>query len=68
MAKADAVTSGKAVEAESDFEAHKLDAESNLGMQMLQKAGWKEGQGLGADGKGVTAPINMNNNKTEAAG
>jgi hypothetical protein len=35
---------------------------------MLQKAGWKEGQGLGAEGTGVTAPINMNAKTTEAAG
>jgi splicing factor 4 len=25
---------------------------------MLQKAGWETGEGLGADGQGITAPVN----------
>lgn len=30
----------------------------SLGFQMLQKLGWKEGQGLGFDGAGIVDPIN----------
>lgn len=28
------------------------------GFQMLQKLGWKEGQGLGFDGAGIVDPVN----------
>ena len=38
-----------------DFEKNKLDS-SNLGFQLLQKAGWKEGQGLGKQSEGAAAP------------
>lgn len=30
----------------------------SLGFQMLQKLGWKEGQGLGSDGAGIVDPVN----------
>lgn len=29
-----------------------------LGFKMLQKLGWNEGQGLGAEGTGIVEPIN----------
>lgn len=41
----------------SDYKEHKL-TEENVGFQLLQKAGWTEGSGLGAKGDGITAPIN----------
>ena len=47
-----------ALAAEADFEKNKLD-ESNLGFQMLQKAGWKQGEGLGAQQAGIVAPVDM---------
>ncbi|XP_058130495.1 uncharacterized protein LOC131272685 isoform X2 [Anopheles coustani] len=41
----------------SDYKDYKL-REDNVGFQMLQKLGWKQGQGLGADGSGIIDPIN----------
>jgi splicing factor 4 len=42
----------------SDYKEHKLE-ESNVGFQLLQKAGWTEGQGLGEKGDGIVDPINQ---------
>uniref|UniRef100_A0A1A9WSK3 G-patch domain-containing protein n=1 Tax=Glossina brevipalpis TaxID=37001 RepID=A0A1A9WSK3_9MUSC len=42
---------------QAEIEAKKL-KEDNNGFQMLQKLGWKEGQGLGQDGEGIVDPIN----------
>ncbi|XP_037954066.1 uncharacterized protein LOC119684169 [Teleopsis dalmanni] len=41
----------------SDYKEYKL-REDNIGFQMLQKLGWKEGQGLGTDGAGIVDPVN----------
>ncbi|XP_030375781.1 SURP and G-patch domain-containing protein 1 isoform X1 [Scaptodrosophila lebanonensis] len=41
----------------SDYKEYKL-KEDNIGFQMLQKLGWKEGQGLGQDGAGIVDPVN----------
>lgn len=41
----------------SDYKEYKL-KEDNIGFQMLQKLGWKEGQGLGAAGSGIIDPVN----------
>jgi len=32
---------------------------SNIGNQMLQRMGWKEGSGLGKSRSGITAPISV---------
>mmetsp|Transcript_37118 Transcript_37118/g.47707 ORF Transcript_37118/g.47707 Transcript_37118/m.47707 type:complete len:219 (-) Transcript_37118:324-980(-) len=66
LKKADAVKSGKPVEQESDFADKKLDS-SNLGFQMLQKAGWKEGEAVGQKKQGIVEPVNMHK-ATESAG
>lgn len=41
----------------SDYNEHKLTAD-NIGYKMLAKSGWKEGEGLGSGGIGITAPVN----------
>jgi len=52
-----------------DYEGNKLDVGNSTGMQMLQKQGWKEGQGLGKEGrKGVVAPVNMKGTEGEGLG
>lgn len=56
--KANAAVEGTALEPEEDFEKNRLDS-SNIGYQLLQRAGWKEGQGLGAESGGTSAPVNM---------
>lgn len=41
----------------SDYAKNKID-ESNIGYQLLKNAGWTEGQGLGSNEDGITAPVN----------
>ena len=52
-----------------DYEGNKLDVGNSAGMQMLKKQGWKEGQGLGKEGrKGVVAPVNLKGTGGEGLG
>lgn len=44
-----------------DFEDKKLE-QNNKGFQMLQKAGWSAGEGLGKAAGGIVAPVNMSAN------
>ncbi|XP_008947415.1 PREDICTED: angiogenic factor with G patch and FHA domains 1, partial [Merops nubicus] len=39
---------------------------SNKGHKMLEKMGWKKGEGLGKDGSGMTDPIHLQLHKTHA--
>ena len=41
----------------SDYKQFKLQCD-NVGFQMLQKMGWKEGEGLGSEGQGIKDPVN----------
>lgn len=59
MEKYSAVKSGKEPDL-SDYKEFKL-KEDNVGFKMLQKLGWNEGQGLGAEGTGIVEPINKAN-------
>lgn len=52
---------------EEDFEANKIKAD-NVGFALLQKAGWEEGKGLGAEGQGRAAPINATGSNNTALG
>ena len=49
MKNADALSNGLKVEKESDYEGSKI-KDDNIGFQMLKKAGWTEGLGLGDGG------------------
>mmetsp|Transcript_18362 Transcript_18362/g.23130 ORF Transcript_18362/g.23130 Transcript_18362/m.23130 type:complete len:369 (+) Transcript_18362:1-1107(+) len=37
-------------------------SQDNVGFKMLQKMGWKKGKGLGKEGKGIKAPVQLQNN------
>lgn len=39
-------------------------SKNNLGRKMLEKSGWKKGQGLGKRGQGITEPIQSSNSRT----
>ncbi|XP_059061368.1 histone-lysine N-methyltransferase SETD1B-like [Achroia grisella] len=59
MEKYSAFKSGKEPDL-SDYKEFKL-KEDNVGFKMLQKLGWSEGQGLGAEGTGIVEPVNKAN-------
>lgn len=66
MEKYDALKEGRTPDL-SDYKEYKL-TEDNVGYQMLQKLGWTEGQGLGADGGGIVAPVNKGLQPVDNAG
>lgn len=66
MERFQAVQEGRPMPDESDYKEFKI-AETNVGYQMLKKFGWTEGQGLGQDGSGITAPVNATR-RNEAQG
>ena len=41
----------------SDYKQFKLTCD-NVGFKMLEKMGWKEGEGLGMEGQGIKQPVN----------
>ncbi|KAJ8026210.1 SURP and G-patch domain-containing protein 1 [Holothuria leucospilota] len=51
----------------SDYKQFKLQAD-NIGYQMLQKLGWSEGEGLGAENQGITAPVSRGTRNVEGTG
>ncbi|GFO05268.1 surp and g-patch domain-containing protein 1-like protein [Plakobranchus ocellatus] len=51
----------------SDYKEFQLTCE-NMGYQMLVKLGWTEGAGLGAQGQGITKPVNKGNTSVEGRG
>jgi hypothetical protein len=57
LGRAKAASSGQLLEAQA--RGAKIDSR-NLGFQMMQKAGWTEGQGLGASATGAVNPVAAN--------
>lgn len=51
----------------SEYKEFKLTVE-NLGFRMLMKMGWKEGEGLGSESQGITAPVNKGTTAVDGAG
>lgn len=51
----------------SDYAKFKIQAD-NVGFQLLQKAGWKEGSGLGKEGEGIVNPVNKGKTSFDQAG
>ncbi|XP_061164244.1 SURP and G-patch domain-containing protein 1-like [Saccostrea echinata] len=51
----------------TDYKDFKLTCE-NLGYKMLQKLGWKEGEGLGAEGQGIKDPVNKGSVSVDGRG
>ncbi|KAL5111622.1 SURP and G-patch domain-containing protein 1 [Taenia crassiceps] len=51
----------------SEYKQFKLTCE-NVGFQMLEKMGWKEGEGLGASGQGIVNPVSKGNVHVEGVG
>eukprot|EP00124_Ichthyophonus_hoferi_P004531 Ihof_evm1s511 gene=Ihof_evmTU1s511 len=41
---------------DTDYQANRL-GQDNVGYKLLRKSGWQDGQGLGAQGQGITAPV-----------
>merc|ERR1712045_259867 len=67
MSKFEAIKSGQEYVDESDYAAQKL-KQDNLGFKMLQRMGWNEGTGLGADRQGITAPIGRGQQSADKKG
>lgn len=51
----------------SDYKEFKLTCE-NVGYKMLEKLGWKEGEGLGQESQGIVDPVNKGNISVEGRG
>jgi hypothetical protein len=51
----------------SDYKNHTI-TDNAKGFKMLQKAGWKEGEGLGSEGQGRLLPVNQGATAGDALG
>lgn len=51
----------------SEYKKFKLTCE-NVGFKMLEKMGWKEGEGLGSEGQGIKNPVNKGQQPVNGGG
>ncbi|XP_030832500.1 SURP and G-patch domain-containing protein 1 isoform X2 [Strongylocentrotus purpuratus] len=51
----------------SEYKEFKIQAD-NIGFQMLQKLGWSEGEGLGPEKQGITAPVRRGDRVVDGVG
>ncbi|XP_071488685.1 SURP and G-patch domain-containing protein 1-like [Diadema antillarum] len=51
----------------SEYKEFKIQAD-NIGYQMLQKLGWSEGEGLGSEKQGITAPVRRGDRVVDGVG
>ncbi|KAI6646669.1 SURP and G-patch domain-containing protein 1-like isoform X2 [Oopsacas minuta] len=51
----------------SDYKDNEI-KQDNIGYKMLQRAGWQEGQGLGAQQQGIVTPVNKGRHCLDATG
>nr|XP_054756111.1 SURP and G-patch domain-containing protein 1-like [Lytechinus pictus] len=51
----------------SEYKEFKIQAD-NIGFQMLQKMGWSEGEGLGNEKQGITAPVRRGDRVVDGVG
>ena len=52
---------------DSDYKDNEI-REDNIGYKMLQRAGWQEGQGLGAQQQGIVSPVNKGRSSLDTTG
>ena len=68
MAQVEKARGGDVAKTEySDYKDHEI-KQDNIGYQMLQRAGWHEGQGLGAQLQGITTPVNKGRSSLDSTG
>ena len=67
MEKSDPSKAGKGAKGAGEAAGAQID-ESNIGHKLLQKMGWKQGEGIGQGAKGMTAPINAGGVKNDTSG
>ena len=68
MTEVEQVRQGEELKPEtSDYQDNEI-KEDNIGYRMLQRAGWHEGQGLGAQQQGIVAPVNKGRSSLDSTG
>ena len=67
MSEVETARSGDGANQDSDYKDNEI-KEDNIGYKMLQRAGWQEGQGLGAQQQGIVAPVNKGRSSLDSTG
>ena len=67
MTEVEKAKAGEQLTTEDDYKDNEI-KQDNIGYKMLQRAGWQEGQGLGAQQQGITAPVNKGRSSLDVTG